>query len=83
MFLIEKIDNRYLNEEKNALEVFLLFQLRLPAFQESSTHVQMELTAEFCSKFVDPKILIKSPETVRLGQISVPQTNGCIEWELP
>ena len=43
----ENIDNQYLNEEKDALEIFLLFQLRLPAFQEGGTHIQMEL-AEKC-----------------------------------
>ena len=51
----ENIDNQYLNEEKDALEIFFLFQLRLPAFQESSTHIQMELTAEFLLKVCGPQ----------------------------
>ena len=40
------IGDQYLNEEKDALEIFLLFQLRLPAFQEGSAHIQMELAAK-------------------------------------
>ena len=55
MFIKKNYDQN-LNEEKDALEIFLLFQLRLPAFEKSSAHIQMKLAAKFSLK-------VRSPQT--------------------
>ena len=35
----------HLNEEKNSLEVFLLFQFRLPPLEKSGADIKVELAA--------------------------------------
>ena len=99
----------HLNEEKNSLEVFLLFQFRLPPLEKSGADIKVELAAirfsyldQFINQFIFnwlqsrlsfidsgcmscrlSTISTISPEPIRLSEISVPQTNSCIEWEFP